>query len=550
METLDGRQINVDFASSVYFVDSKKIIQCNIHDITERKQAEEALSEKEKKYRELFDNAPIGYHELDANGRITRINHTELNMLGYTAEEVTGQFAWKFVGDEKESRQRVLNKMNGILLPIKSEERIYSRKDGTTFPALVQENYLLDSENKIIGIRTTLQDITLLKKAENELRKFSRVVAQSPASVVITSPDGNIEYVNDSFCKISGYNRKEVIGKNPSILKSDFHPNNFYEELWDIILSGKEWKGEILNKKKNGDLYWESQLISPLVNEDGDITNFISIKEDTTDKKKMLTELIDAKEMAEVMNKLKSSFLANMSHELRTPLIGILGYAEILEGELKDTELIELARTIKSSGKRLNTTLNNILDISKLESGNQQANLKELDLFKFLREYVKFFKTVAVEKGLSFNFESGEEILNVFIDEEMIITIIDNLLGNAIKYTESGGITLIARREEGEVVIEIKDTGIGVPEHLQKLIFEPFRQASEGYDRSFEGTGLGLTLVKKYTNLMGGTITLKSKIGEGSTFILKFPVYNKDRPLSVITNNTMAKINEIQTTKM
>ena len=325
---------------------------------------------------------------------------------------------WKFFEDEVTSRQRVLDKLKGILPPTKGEERIYRRKDQTTFSTLVEENILRDSKNNIIGIRTTIQNITKLKNAEKEM--------------------------------------------------------------------------------------------------------------------------IEAKEKAEQMNRLKTNFLANMSHELRTPLIGILGYAEFLENELKDKELKKMARIIKSSGERLHKTLNNILDISKIETEKQQVNIKEYDLIKYLIEQIELFRAAAEGKGLSLKFETKEEILKAYIDEEMFVSIINNLLDNAIKYTNTGGVTLIAKREKENAVIEIIDTGIGVHEDLYDLIFEPFRQASEGYGRSHEGTGLGLTLVKKYTELMGGTIALKNKLEDissglptnmhskagGSTFVLKLPIEN------------------------
>jgi len=259
---------------------------------------------------------------------------------------------------------------------------------------------------------------------------------------------------------------------------------------------------------------------------------------DITERKQAEKELIEAKEKAEEMNKLKSSFLANMSHELRTPLIGILGYAEFLTGELKDKELIEMAKAISSSGERLNTTLNNILNISKIESEKQQINLKGQDLIRHISEQIKLYKAAAEEKSISINFEFEEEILNACIDKDMFASIISNLLSNAIKYTDTGGVTLISKREKGYAVIEVRDTGIGVSEDLHGVIFDPFRQASEGYGRNFQGTGLGLTLVKKYADLMGGKVSLKSKPGVGSAFILKLP--NNKNIAEVLINTNRA----------
>jgi signal transduction histidine kinase len=255
------------------------------------------------------------------------------------------------------------------------------------------------------------------------------------------------------------------------------------------------------------------------------------VNQDITERKLAEKELIEAKDKAEEMNRLKTNFLANMSHELRTPLIGILGYAEFLESELKDKEFLQMATTIKTSGQRLNTTLNNILDISRIDSGKQQMELKEQDIIKYLIEQVELFKVVAEGKGLSLNLEIKEKILNAYIDEEMFISIISNLLNNAIKFSLKGSVTLRAMQQDDKAVIEIEDQGIGIPENYQEIIFEPFIQASTGFSRKFEGTGLGLTIVKKYMEIMGGTITINSKpenlnagFAGGSIFILKFPI--------------------------
>ena len=366
------------------------------------------------------------------------------------------------------------------------------------------------------------------KKYEEELLKFSRTVEQSTVAILITNPEGNIQYTNAKFTEVTGYSREEVLNKNPRFLKSGETPPEVYEELWDTLLSGNQWTGEILNKKKDGKLYWDQEKIFPLVNESGDVTHFIAIKEDITGRKRSEKELVEAKEKAEEMNKIKNYFLANMSHELRTPLIGILGYAEYLISELENEEMIEMVKTIKKSGDRLNQTLNNILDISKIEAEKMDINFNHLDLLPIINEQVKLFKPITDSKELSLNINSKEDEINAYIDEKLFISIMDNLLSNAIKYTKEGSITISAKKTEKYAVIEITDTGIGIPEEQQEIIFEPFRQASEGLSRTFEGTGLGLTLVKNYVQLQGGNIELKSTPGKGSTFTLKLQLKGKN----------------------
>ena len=185
-----------------------------------------------------------------------------------------------------------------------------------------------------------------------------------------------------------------------------------------------------------------------------------------------------------------------------------------------------MIRTIKISGKRLNTTLNSILDISKVESEKTSVNLVKHDIIIQLREQVALFKAIAESKGLVLNFNTHAEKLETLVDEDLFISIISNLLNNAIKFTNTGSVTLTVNLIEEKIKIDIIDTGIGVSEDQQEMIFEPFRQASEGLSRKFEGTGLGLALVKKYLDLMDGSITLSSKINEGSTFTILLPLKN------------------------
>src|ERR1035437_6804109 len=257
----------------------------SISDVTERKRAGEALVENEKRYRELFDNAPVGYHELDINGLIIRINRTELDMLGYTEKEMIGQFIWKFVGDEDISQQRVLGKLKGIILPAIGAERVYRRKDLTTFPASVEEIILRDAKDNIIGIRTTIQDITERKRAEEENVMLAHSLKSINECVSITDMEDKLIFVNQSFLKTYGYNENELIGKHISIVRSlDTAPASV-EEILPATLSG-EWKGELLNKRKDGTeflIYLSTTIIN---DKDGKPLGLIGVAKDITESKR------------------------------------------------------------------------------------------------------------------------------------------------------------------------------------------------------------------------------------------------------------------------
>lgn len=371
-----------------------------------------------------------------------------------------------------------------------------------------------------------IEDITERKLAEEELRKLSRAVEQGPASIIITDQKGNIEYVNEKFCEVTGYSREEAIGKKPSIVKSGYHDNKFYKELWNTILSGNLWQGEILNKKKNEELYWESVSISPLVNNEGEITHFVAVREDITEKKKMISELIEAKEKAETANKLKDAFIANMSHEIRTPLNGILGMTSLIKDiyaqHIKEEDE-ELFYGIDDSSKRIIRTVDMILNYSRLQTGELPVSPEAIELSSICERLVREFQTAAKSKSLELLFENRCKDSTILADEYSVTQAISNLIDNAIKYTKKGFVKVILyKNSSDEIMVDVKDSGIGMTKEYTDHIFEPNSQEEMGYGRAYEGVGLGLSLVKKFLHLNDAVISVESKKGEGTTITVNF----------------------------
>lgn len=366
------------------------------------------------------------------------------------------------------------------------------------------------------------------KRAEELTSKLSTAIVQSPVSIMITDSHGDIEYVNPKFIEVSGYNLEEVRGQNPRILNAGYRTKTEYKEMWTTILTGKEWRGEFYNKKKNGELYWESATISPIINSHGEITNFIALKEDITAQKRMTEELIAAKEKAEEMNRVKSYFYANMSHELRTPFVGILGYSELLYETLQDQEQREMANQILNSSKRLTETLNKVLDITKLEFDKIEPGLVDTDLFQLIKNLQDLFNASAEKKLTKIKTEFNCKPFNFKTDEKLLREILTNLINNAIKFTYNGVITISVElskiEQKNNLIIKVTDTGVGIPKEKQEIIWLEFRQASEGFNRSFEGTGLGLTIVRKYTEMLGGQVFVESEVGKGSVFRVELPI--------------------------
>ena len=620
----------------------KPIVRGIVKDITEQKIAELELKAKKDELQNYYDEDISGDFVSTPSGQILQCNKTFLNIFGFESKEEALRYPL-------EKLLKNPSELSKLIESIKDKKRVdmvegeFVAPDGRIVFVLNNAVGIFNDDGELIKIRVYIVDITPRIIAYEEIRKLSRAVEQNPASVIITDPSGDIEYVNNKFCEVSGYSSDEVIGQNPRILNSGKQDKKFYENLWNTILSGKEWKGEFLNKKKNGDLFWESVLISPLVNEKGDINNFIASKEDITERKKSeeslnlfrslvnqindpieiidpytakfincndkafqelgytrddflslkvmdvdptitednfpelikiirdsgslilesihrrkdgfefpvevnlkvvkldhdylivvsrdITErkrnekvLINAKEKAEEMNRLKSNFLANMSHELRTPLIGILGFSELLQSDIKNEEQLEMIQTIHTGGKRLLRTLNQVLNLSSVESEKYELQLAKCNILEQIKSAQELFKAVAEEKKLHIELKLPDEEIFINGNNELLDSILDNLINNAINYTERGKITISAAQLNNKAVIDITDTGIGISETDQQIIFQEFRQASEGFTRKFQGTGLGLTIAKKYTEMMDGTIQLKSIPGEGSTFTLTFPL--------------------------
>jgi PAS domain S-box-containing protein len=371
-----------------------------------------------------------------------------------------------------------------------------------------------------------IEDITERKLAEYELIKLSQAIEQNPVSVFISDSSGLIEYVNPQFTKMTGYKASEIIGKSSDTLRSDKMSNKFYDNLWETITSGKIWSGEVLNKTKAGKLYWASKSVSPIIDEDGRITNFVSICEDITEKKKNETELIKAKEKAEESDRLKSAFLANLSHEIRTPMNGILGFAELLkEPDLSPENQQEFIQIIESNLQRLLGIINDLIDISRIEAGEATLKIKKTNINKMLQELQSVFQSEVKKKNIrvSCYCDLDEEESTIETDSTKLNQIVTKLLKNALKFTEEGSITYGYKRKESKLEFYVADTGPGISSEKKELIFERFMQADQGLTRKYEGAGLGLAISKAYVELLGGSIWVESELGKGSTFFFELP---------------------------
>jgi len=494
-----------------------------------RWKAEEDLHRSEENFRRSISESPIGIRIVTVDGNTVYANRAFLDIYEFSSlEEFINTPAKDRYTSESyfQHQKRKEKRINGH--DFFDYEISIVRKNGEIRHVKVSRKEVL--WNETIHYQIINQDITAQRNAEDKLRKLSKAVEQSPEAICITDPDGIIEYVNPKTLELTGYTNNELISENPRIFSSGKKPKEEYVRLWETIKSGNIWNGELLNKKKNGEHYWESATISPIFDNHGRITHYLGIKEDITAKKQLLDELIKAKDKAEESERLKSAFLANMSHEIRTPMNGILGFAGLLkEPNLSGDEMQEYIEIIEKSGARMLNIIDQIVDISKIEAGLMEVHIRDTNINEQIEYIYKFFKAEVEGKGMklihSVNIPEKELIIST--DKEKIYAILINLVKNAIKYSFAGtiefGYSPVVINNNMSLQFFVKDTGIGIPKERQEAIFERFIQADIGDKRAYQGAGLGLSIAKAYVEMLGGKIWVDSTEGHGSVFYFTIP---------------------------
>jgi two-component system sensor histidine kinase/response regulator len=397
-------------------------------------------------------------------------------------------------------------------------------------------------EQSVVAMATHASAVALRRdREEQHVRKLSAAVEQSADSIVITNLAGVIEYVNEAFCRVSGYSRAEVLGSTPAILKSGRTPAATYRQLWETLGRGESWRGEFVNRRKDGREYHESSLITPLRQPDGRVTHYLAVKSDVTEHKrisaelalhrhhledlveKRTAELALAKVQAEAANRAKGTFLANMSHEIRTPMNSILGLTYILRQNTRDPEQQALLARLHDSAQHLMHVINGILDLSKIEAGKIAIEESELSIENVLRNVAELLSHEAEAKNLSLDITVHDVDAVLYGDPTRLSQALLNYVSNAIKFTPAGRIALRALVERQDelsqwVRFEVDDTGPGIPEDRLGKLFNAFEQGDASTTRRHGGTGLGLAITRGLAQMMGGDAGAESTHGTGSTF--------------------------------
>lgn len=431
------------------------------------------------------------------------------------------------------------------------------------------DNHELD---EIISAAHVYKNLAIDKNRELAPQKHA---LDEHAIVSITDHKGIIIYANDKFCQISQYSREELIGQNHRVLKSNEHPKKFFADMWRTLVRGETWHGEIKNKNKSGLAYWVKTSIVPEMGPDGKPYQYIAIRTDITDNKQQANDLLQARLELEIRleekidsqhhleklssehvqladnlmiardeansaNDMKTRFLAAMSHEIRTPMTGVIGMVDLLLNSKMSTQQQSWARMIKTSGEHQLVILNKILDMSKLEANKLEISTIKIDLESLIHETIQIFEQSAIDKGLELRINLDDTLPKyIKADSLRISQILSNLISNALKFTDSGSITVHLepysdKKNNLQIKYSVIDTGIGLNKEEQGEIFTAFTQADKTISRVYGGTGLGLSISKSLIELMSGEIGVDSTKGEGSRFWFTVPyvaVKNDGSPL-------------------
>ncbi|HYW95844.1 MAG TPA: PAS domain S-box protein, partial [Bacteroidales bacterium] len=557
------------------------------NDITDRKKSESEM----QKLSQAVEQSTSLIQIMDTSGKIEYVNPRFSEVTGYTFDEAAGRHFDDLPLQKKrlntdETKWEMLNRGETWEGEISN-----TRKDGSLIWLKTIISPVTNHKNEVINMIAVMEDITAHKKAEVKEKKIRQnlLLLNDTALKILAQPPGvNIfEIIGEQLSKLYPTCLFAVNSFNPKTrqIKTEYiHSEGIFlekfitittfslrgmsyklsDKAYDTLISGNLEKiegglYEILIGKvpkqlctqaeklldlnsfysrgivQNDKLYGSVVIVNIKGRETVDpdlLSNLLTQAALGIERRNLEEELRSAKESAEEMNHLKSVFLANMSHELRTPLNGILGFSELLIENIEEDRMREMARVVNRSGNRLLDTLNTILDFSMIESRNVILNYSDEDINILVGGIVNQFRQEAEKKGLTLNFQAPKKTIRGYVVKDIIGKIIRQLLSNAIKFTNKGNVTLKVHTKSGRnytfMHIDVIDTGQGIPEAEQKHIFEEFRQGSEGFSRRFEGTGLGLTICRKFTSMLHGDISVSSGPDKGSVFTVSIPLHSND----------------------
>ena len=531
----NGEIRDVRVSVRIFSIREREYLAAVWQDITQHQRDASALTQSAAEIKDLYENAPCGYHSLNAEGCFIRINNTELDWLGYTRQEILGQPITRFLPPEEQVKfARDFQRLQEAT-EVHDAERTYLRKDGVRITVNVSATVVKDSAGHVVETRASVFDISARRKAEIKLAAAAEVISDlynnAPCGYHSLDLEGRFTHINDTELKRLGYTREELIGQPITCLIAPEEVAGFKKDFQHFMEHGTTYvTAERTYLCKDGRRL-SSSVASQIEKDDtGKVIGCRTTVMDNTERKRLNDERQLALLQAEQASRAKSDFLAKMSHELRTPMNGVLGYTQILQ---RDPALSRETKAklgiIYQSGQNLMTILNSILDLSKIESGRMSVQANDFNLPKLVDSVMELFQPIARAKQLALTATKlGQMPLLIRADQEKIRQILANLLSNAVKFTQLGSIQVQvffhqAAADRGRLVLDVIDTGPGILPAEMEHLFEKFYQTKSGVEAN-GGTGLGLAISRQYARLLGGDITVKSTWEKGTTFRLEIPV--------------------------
>jgi PAS domain S-box-containing protein len=545
LKTKDGQLIQVEFVSNVYLVGNERVIQCNIRDITARKQAEEKLRESEGRYRALFELSPIAVYSCDTSGLIQEFNHHAAELWG--REPALGDSDERFCGSFKlfrpdgsflpHDQSPMAQVVKGTLLNVQGEEVLIEQPNGSRVAVIVSIRSLKNQHGEVTGAINCFYDITARKQVEEELEKLAQrlrdqqfytrsLIESNVDALMTTDPFGIITDVNKEMEALTDCTRDELIG---APFKNYFIDPDRAEAAIKLVLQKKKVTNyELTVCAREGKETVVSYNATTFYDRDRNLQGVFAAARDVTERNRLdrallekNVELESAKSLAEKANLAKSNFLSSMSHELRSPLNAILGFAQMLDSEsppLTPAQKSNIGQ-ILHAGWHLLRLIDEVLDLAKIESGKVTISPEPVSLAEVMLECQSMIEPQAQKRGVNLTFSGFDMPSYVRADRTRVKQVLLNLLSNAIKYNVRQGVVEVkcAQAKLGRVRVSIEDTGAGLsPEQLAQLFQEFNRLGQESGGE--EGTGIGLVVAKRLVELMGGEIGVESTVGLGSMF--------------------------------
>lgn len=515
------------------------IVQVNLHaPYLALEQSEQSLAESERRFSSIFAKAPIGLAQMSTDGVLLRVNQTLCEMLGYREEELLHRpmHDLTYPDDLDKDLQQVGMMVAGELERYSLEKR-YLRKDGSFVWGHLTSSVVLDEQGRPLYLIKAIKDISAQKAADARLRILSSAIEESKEAIVITDAEGVIEYINPAFTQLTGYQESEAIGQNPRILQSGTYDTAFYSAMWATLLSGQPWQGRMMNRKKDGSLYPAMLGINPLLDDKGDITNFVGVQQSLVEYESLEEQFRQSQKMEAI-----GTLVGGIAHDFNNTLAGITGNVYLAKNEAATLPVVvERLKTIETLSFRAADMIRQLLTFSR----KGVLEKAPVSIASFVKEAVKLFH-ISIPESIALKQEVNDTDMVVDADINLLQQVLMNLVNNArdaVSGVESPEITISlaqvdvdasfrsrnpAISSDSMACLSVRDNGTGMSAETLKHVFEPFFTTKS----EDQGTGLGLAMVYGAVESHGGVIEVESTLQKGSVFRIYLPLVSVDKEVS------------------